>query len=150
MDLRQHLKQALDIASKSQDNHLRAVVLALISAHYLHTAEAHALGMLKTCEQLAAGLGAPAVKSSTAGPTGSVRLGLWVGQKLLGEYRDSCGRQAERLNPLTVAAPTELYKREGKEPEIQKQMAINQRLEEAVKALDARSITTVASKAVST
>ncbi|KAF7793576.1 hypothetical protein EIP86_004690 [Pleurotus ostreatoroseus] len=124
---KQHLKQALDIASKSQDNHLRAVVLALISAHYLHTAEAHALGMLKTCEQLAAGLGAPAVKSSTAGPTGSVRLGLWVGQKLL-----------------------ELYKREGKEPEVQKQMAINQRLEEAVKALDARGITTVAPKAVST
>lgn len=84
---RQHLKQALELASASQDNHLRAAVLALIAAHYLHTAGDHASAVLETCEQLAAGLGAPAVKSSVPTPTGNVRLGLWVGQKLLGECK---------------------------------------------------------------
>lgn len=67
---------------------MRAAVLALIAAHYFHTAGDHALSMLQTCEQLAAGLGAPAAKSSAPGPsapTGNVRLGLWVGQKFLGE-----------------------------------------------------------------
>lgn len=84
---RQHLKQALEKASMSQDNHLRAAVLALIAAHYLHTAGDHASAVLETCEQLAAGLGAPAVKSSVATPTGNVRLGLWVGEKLLDECK---------------------------------------------------------------
>lgn len=63
---------------------MRAVVLALIAAHYLHTAGDHALSMLQTCEQLATGLGAPAVKGTMPGPTGNLRLCLWVGQKYLG------------------------------------------------------------------
>lgn len=69
-------------------------MLALISAHYFHTAGDHALSMLQACEQIAAGLGAPPKKpaegssSSPAKATGAVgnaRLGLWVGQKYLGE-----------------------------------------------------------------
>lgn len=81
---RQHLKDALELASKAQDNYLRAVVLALVAAHYLHTASEHAFSMLQTCEQLAAGLGAPAAKGNSSEPTGHLRLGLWVGQKYLG------------------------------------------------------------------
>ncbi len=92
---RQHLKHALEIATKAQDNHLRALVLALVAAHYLHTAGDHARTMLQTCEQLAAGLGAPPVKGTTttskngegAMPivVGNAPLGLWVGERFLGE-----------------------------------------------------------------
>ncbi|KAF8346134.1 hypothetical protein F5887DRAFT_962841 [Amanita rubescens] len=53
-----HLRTALDVASSSQDNHLRALIIALISSHYFHTARNHAENMLLTCEQLAAGMGA--------------------------------------------------------------------------------------------
>lgn len=85
---REHLKHSLELATKAQDNHLRAGVLALVAAHYFHTAGDHAYKMLLTCEQLAVGLGAPAAKNSIgatgAATTGNVRLGLWVGQKLLG------------------------------------------------------------------
>jgi hypothetical protein len=55
---RGHLRTALDVASSSQDNHLRALIIALISSHYFHTARNHAENMLLTCEQLAAGMGA--------------------------------------------------------------------------------------------
>ena len=93
---RQHLKHALELATKAQDNHLRALVLALIAAHYLHTAGDHARNMLQTCEQLAAGLGAPPVKGATTGGengkaaapvvVGNAPLGLWVGERFLGEH----------------------------------------------------------------
>lgn len=89
---RQRLKHALELATRAQDNYLRAAVLALISAHYFHTAGDHALSMLQACEQIAAGLGAPAKKhvegSSSAAQVavGNARLGLWVGQKYLGEW----------------------------------------------------------------
>ena len=75
------------MATKAQDNHMRAAILALITGHYMHTAGDHALSMLQTCEQLAAGMGAPATKGTPPGTavTGNVRLGLWVGQKYLGE-----------------------------------------------------------------
>ena len=99
---RQHLKRALELATQSLDNHLRALVLALISAHYLHTSGDHARTMLQTCEQLAAGLGAPAIKAApvpangkaqaqgSPGPVvvGNAPLGLWVGERFLG----ACGR----------------------------------------------------------
>ncbi|KAJ6447400.1 hypothetical protein C8R47DRAFT_1031335, partial [Mycena vitilis] len=54
---KQHFKNALTYATECQDNHLRALILALIAAHYLHTAGDQAQKMLATCEQLAAGLG---------------------------------------------------------------------------------------------
>ena len=86
---------------------MRALVLALVSAHYLHTAGDHARAMLQTCEQLAAGLGAaakaaatviagggdrapattptPSASPSTALSVGNAPLGLWVGERFLGE-----------------------------------------------------------------
>lgn len=85
------MKRSLEQATKAQDNYLRAGVLALVAAHYFHTAGDHAYKMLLTCEQLASGLGAPATKSKAGGSAatvGNARLGLWVGQKLLGE---TCG-----------------------------------------------------------
>ena len=85
---RQRLKHALELATRAQDNYLRAVVLALIAAHYFHTAGDHALSMLQVCEQLAAGLGAsgkrPGEGPPLNGSVGNARLGLWVGQKYLG------------------------------------------------------------------
>ncbi|KAF7324036.1 Carboxylic ester hydrolase [Mycena kentingensis (nom. inval.)] len=59
---KQHLKHALSYATEHQDNHLRALILGLISAHYLHTAGDQVGKMLATCEQLALGLGAPSKK----------------------------------------------------------------------------------------
>ncbi|KAI0706088.1 hypothetical protein BC835DRAFT_1312173 [Cytidiella melzeri] len=115
---KEHLKHSLELATRAQDNYLRAVLVALVAAHYFHTAWDYAYKMLLTCEQLAAGLGAPASKNSvTQTPTavGNARLGLWVGQKFL-----------------------ELYKRAGKDERVQKQIVANQRLEEAVIALAAR------------
>ncbi|KIL71185.1 hypothetical protein M378DRAFT_154670 [Amanita muscaria Koide BX008] len=53
-----HLRTALELTSAAQDNHLRALVVGLISSHYLHTSRDHAENMLLTCEQLAGGLGA--------------------------------------------------------------------------------------------
>uniref|UniRef100_A0A5K1JYP9 Probable 3-oxoacyl-[acyl-carrier-protein] reductase oxidoreductase (EC) n=1 Tax=Ganoderma boninense TaxID=34458 RepID=A0A5K1JYP9_9APHY len=126
----QHLKHALELATKAQDNHLRALVLALVSAHYLHTAGDHARAMLQTCEQLAAGLGATAKAGASAnsGPgtttttpttaaasVGNAPLGLWVGERFL-----------------------ELYKRYGKEARVQKQMVVNARLAKAVEELAQR------------
>lgn len=82
---REHLRHSLELATKAQDNHLRAVVLALVAAHYFHTAGDHAFQMLQACEQLAAGLGAPPTKnSSNDAVTGNAQLGLWVGQKFIG------------------------------------------------------------------
>ncbi|RPD54496.1 hypothetical protein L226DRAFT_539879 [Lentinus tigrinus ALCF2SS1-7] len=124
---KQHLKHALELATKAQDNHLRALVLALITAHYLHTAGDHARSMLQTCEQLAAGLGAPPTKgASTSGENGKVAtpivvgnapLGLWVGERFL-----------------------ELFKRFGKDARAQKQMTINAQLAKAVNDLARRGL----------
>ncbi|EJC98575.1 uncharacterized protein FOMMEDRAFT_95808 [Fomitiporia mediterranea MF3/22] len=127
-----HLKYALDIASESQDNHLRALVLALVSALYLRTAEQHSKAMLETCGQLAAGLGAAQkggqpndgaqAGSSREGRTpssttsvGNAALGLWVGQRFL-----------------------EIYRQEGDEAKVRRQEALNSRLEAAVEQLDVR------------
>jgi hypothetical protein len=81
---RQHFKHALTIASNAQDNHMRALILALISCHYFHTASEHAVVMLKTCGQLAAGLGAAGNKE-TIGDVGNAQMRLWVGERFLGE-----------------------------------------------------------------
>jgi hypothetical protein len=97
---RSHLKIALACASKSLDNHLRALVMALVSACYVHTAAEHAQAMLLTCEQLAAGLGAPIERSQQQQqqpsqqppPTpadlrvGNAQLRLWCGEQFLGAF----------------------------------------------------------------
>ncbi|PFH47789.1 hypothetical protein AMATHDRAFT_66920 [Amanita thiersii Skay4041] len=64
-----HLRRALDLTSLAQDNHLRALVIALTSSHYFHTARDHAGNMLTTCEQLVAGLGAQPRLTSSRPPS---------------------------------------------------------------------------------
>ena len=93
---RQYLKQALSLASLTQNNHLRALILAQISSHYFHTQGEHAQNMLGTCEQLAAGLGANGVKrkrdgedgqqAKSADDVGNAPLRLWVGERFLGMF----------------------------------------------------------------
>ncbi|KAI0937484.1 hypothetical protein AcV5_005386 [Taiwanofungus camphoratus] len=126
---KQHLKVALDLASKAQDNHLRALVLAQIASHYFHTAGDHAIEVLQTCEQLAAGLGAPPAKLSVGAPSsrdqkqaapvviGNAPLGLWVGERFL-----------------------ELFKRSGKETRVKKQSLVNAQLTKAVENLARRGM----------
>ncbi|KAF8636857.1 hypothetical protein AX17_003215 [Amanita inopinata Kibby_2008] len=69
-----HLRRALDLATAAQDNHVRALILALISSHYFHTARDHAQNMLHTCEQLAAGLGAQPRSTSISQTSGKQPL----------------------------------------------------------------------------
>jgi len=91
---RKLLKEALEIATQSSDNHLRALILALLSNLYLLTASEHAQLMLRMCRQLAAGLGAPVIRSEpdqaseaeNAQVVGNAPLGLWVGERFVGEY----------------------------------------------------------------
>ncbi|KAG6840040.1 hypothetical protein C0991_009413 [Blastosporella zonata] len=106
---KQHLHRALSLATRAQDNHLRALVLALSASHYLHTARQHALTMLGTCAQLAAGLGA-LPKGSGKGREkkgenvpwngGNAPLGLWVGERLVelkrlgGDMEEAKGQEA--------------------------------------------------------
>ncbi|KAJ7740570.1 hypothetical protein B0H16DRAFT_1324320 [Mycena metata] len=111
---KQHFKNALTYATETQDNHLRALILALIAAHYLHTAGDQAQKMLATCEQLAAGLGAPGKKASKerVDTVGNAPLRLWVGERFL-----------------------ELHKRDGREDFVQKREEANEVLRQAVVAL---------------
>ncbi|KAF8531321.1 hypothetical protein JB92DRAFT_2691954 [Gautieria morchelliformis] len=93
-----HLKASLTLTTHALDNHLRALILALTSSHYLHTSSEYAELMLTTARHLAAGLGAPASKSqdpqlrpncSAQGPrkVGNATLGLWIGQRFTELYR---------------------------------------------------------------
>lgn len=108
MICRQHLKHALGLASRAQDNHLRALVLALIAAHYVHTAPGQAGEMLGTCEQLAAGLGAGAGTGADA--VGNAPLRLWVGERFLGawfaQWGSRLGADGFRLQSCTGGRAT--------------------------------------------
>ncbi|KAF8515678.1 hypothetical protein BU17DRAFT_76792 [Hysterangium stoloniferum] len=115
-----HLKTSLNLTTQALDNHLRALVLALVSSHYLHTATDYAEMMLTTARQLAAGLGAPASKSqdpqfhsqnrSDGRPrkVGNAPLGLWVGRRFMELYRrtgrDKRARQQDNINAEFVQA----------------------------------------------
>jgi hypothetical protein len=85
------LRKALDRTGTTQDNHLRGAVLALVAAHYVHTQGAQAERMLRSARQIAAGLGAPAVKGQEQSredvpdKVGNAPLGLWVGERALGQ-----------------------------------------------------------------
>ena len=83
---RQYLKDGLSKASRLQDNHLRALIMALVSSHYFHTAYDQAEQVLSTCEQLAAGLGAPLDKMNPNEVLtfGNIQLGIWVNERTLG------------------------------------------------------------------
>lgn len=87
---RQYLKDGLSKASRLQDNHLRALIMALVSSHYFHTAYDQAEQVLSTCEQLAAGLGAPSDKmnSNEIPMSGNIQLGIWVNERTLGLSMD--------------------------------------------------------------
>lgn len=96
------MRDALALASHGQDNYLRALILALIGVHYLHTAGDHAHDVLETCEQLVAGLGASGDSKRKAGDpekdkapkekdrkgdtdaVGNAPLRLWIGERFLG------------------------------------------------------------------
>lgn len=89
LSAKQHLRKALDLATKAKDNHLRALVLALGAVQYMCTAREQAGSMLGTCEQLAAGMGAGDKKEKgeekeEKGEMGHVQLRLWVGERFLG------------------------------------------------------------------
>ncbi|KAH6896175.1 hypothetical protein BKA70DRAFT_1318603 [Coprinopsis sp. MPI-PUGE-AT-0042] len=106
------LRDALNTVTKSTDNHLRALILALIASQYLDTSSEHAEAMLATAEQLAAGLGAqprpPKGSSGNAGSQGKAKGGdgvgnaplrLWIGERSLEEIRDEVAvQQQEGMN----------------------------------------------------
>lgn len=86
---RSHLKLALSLATKSQDNHFRALVLAFIASQYMYTAGEHAYSMLQAIDQMGAGLGATSGKvedGKDKSSVGNAPLRLWVGERLLGEF----------------------------------------------------------------
>jgi hypothetical protein len=92
------LKHALSLLSAAGDNHLRALVLAVVGAQYVYTAPVHAMEVLAVCETLGAGMGATAKREkegeSAVGRTsedsegknaiGNAPLRLWVGERFLG------------------------------------------------------------------
>ncbi|KAG8887749.1 hypothetical protein FRB98_009071 [Tulasnella sp. 332] len=116
VDVKNKLKAAIESTSRCQDNHLRALILALMSNMYLLTASDHAQVMLKTCQQLAIGLGAPLNNEDELANGGTVvgnaPLGLWVGEKFV-----------------------ELYRRNGQDEKAERQMQINLGLREAMDRL---------------
>ncbi|KAF7970462.1 hypothetical protein HWV62_23865 [Athelia sp. TMB] len=125
---KESLRDALTLASSAQDNYLRAVILALVAAHYLHTAGTHAQDLLGTCEQLVAGLGAAGNSKRKVGDpdrdkaqmeqkvetdsVGNGPLRLWIGERFL-----------------------EMYKRAGKDKKALRQAAANKHLKQAVDKL---------------
>ncbi|KAK0209314.1 hypothetical protein DFS33DRAFT_1498375, partial [Desarmillaria ectypa] len=85
------LRSAMSITTDSKDNHLRALTLALLTPHFMHTAMEHAMTMLVTCEQLASGMGAGSVKgaknTSGADTVGNGPLRLWIAERNLEIHR---------------------------------------------------------------
>ncbi|KAI6023416.1 hypothetical protein EDC04DRAFT_2934346, partial [Pisolithus marmoratus] len=118
------LKHALALSSSAGDNHMRALVLAVVGAQYVHTAPEHAMEVLAVCETLGAGMGAsekkPAgaeseqetSKGASISGTGNAALRLWVGERFL-----------------------ELFKRAGKEKRVQKQEEFNALYRSAIDAV---------------
>ena len=91
------LKHSLELLSAAADNHLRALVLAVVGAQYVYTAPAHAMEVLAVCETLGAGMGAnpkkqeghegaapPSDEMQTKDGVGNAPLRLWVGERFLG------------------------------------------------------------------
>jgi len=129
---RQNLKDGLGKASRSQDNHLRALIMALVSSHYFHTAYEQAEQVLSTCEQLAAGLGAPPEKVAPNDllTFGNIRLGLWVSERSMGLWSDS-----SLPHSVTDHTIEELYSRSGKVDMLEKQRKKVERLRVAQASL---------------
>ncbi|TDL19376.1 hypothetical protein BD410DRAFT_752259 [Rickenella mellea] len=149
LSAKSHLKSALNLASCAQDNHLRALVLALVSALYIRTAGEHARKMLETCGQLAAGLGAPSTKDTS------------ITSNSNSNNRDQVAKDKDKqagLGNASMATTTttttttgnvplglwvgrqflELYKRAGNEGKAKKQEEANVQLEGLAMALQQR------------
>ncbi|KAG6872964.1 hypothetical protein C0995_004718 [Termitomyces sp. Mi166 len=151
---KQHLRRALDLATRAQDNHLRALILALSASHYLHTAREHALTMLGTCGQLAAGLGAAAkgTKSSESqsqsqslrsnSQEGSGEKG--AGEKVAGDKnaenrkgKEKAGTMMSGNIPLSLwvgERMAELWRLEGEVGKAERQEGVNERMRGVVEA----------------
>jgi hypothetical protein len=136
------LRRALDRTGRAKDNHLRALALALVGAHYVHTLVAQAAGVLRSARQLAAGLGAPAVKGPAPGgggggdgAVGNAVLGLSVGERYLGACMR--GLLCPGTRGLTDGS-AELYRRTGDAENARKQASANARLARAVERLRER------------
>ncbi|KJA19213.1 hypothetical protein HYPSUDRAFT_168399 [Hypholoma sublateritium FD-334 SS-4] len=127
------LRIALNLSTSAQDNHLRALVLALVAAQYVHTSTEHAETMLGTAEQLAAGLGAqpkapPKADTSKVTPTlterdgvGNAHLRLWIGERNLELKRRSADERGASkqiaANEKFMAAVVRVQKRKFLEVE---------------------------------
>ena len=105
--------------------------MALVSSHYFHTAYDQAEQVLSTCEQLAAGLGAPVDKiHSNSSMFGNIQLGVWVSERTLGLRSDFRSRHS-----VADYSIKELYNRSGKTDMMQKQRKKVEILREAFAAL---------------
>ncbi|KAJ6607581.1 hypothetical protein B0H10DRAFT_2439499 [Mycena sp. CBHHK59/15] len=100
---RVRLKNALTYATVCQDNHLRAVIFALIAAHFVHTEGAQAQTMLATCEQLAAGLGAPGKKGRERADAVGLAIRVFVINPLNTLLVITAHCNPSTLNPLSFA-----------------------------------------------
>ncbi|TEB28133.1 hypothetical protein FA13DRAFT_1690790 [Coprinellus micaceus] len=125
LEAKMHLRKALTLSTQSSDNHLRALVMALIASQYLNTSSEHAEAMLATAEQLAAGLGAqprPAKASGDAKAGG----GGTPTTMTKGKTNDGVGNAALRL--WIGERSAELKRRAGEEEAARAQDVVNERL----------------------
>uniref|UniRef100_A0A0W0FJ99 Uncharacterized protein n=1 Tax=Moniliophthora roreri TaxID=221103 RepID=A0A0W0FJ99_MONRR len=96
---KQDLRTALNFTSSAGDNHLRALILALIASQFFHTSADDALNMLAMCENLAAGLGAApkaAGQKKAADGIGNAPLRVWIGERCLELYKRTGNTKAAR------------------------------------------------------
>ena len=111
--------------------------MALVSSHYFHTAYEQAEQVLSTCEQLAAGLGAPPDKISPNDVLtfGNIQLGIWVSERTLGLWFESSSPHS-----VTNHVIEELYSRSGKMDVLQKQRKKVERLRAALASSQERKL----------
>ncbi|KAK1228586.1 hypothetical protein PQX77_008364 [Marasmius sp. AFHP31] len=117
---KQDLRTGLNFASSAGDNHIRALILALIASHFFHTSADDSLEMLTMCGNLAAGFGAVPgggkVSSRRSSMTnsseekkpvdglGNVSLRMWVGERSLDIHRRTGNTRTARKQETANAA----------------------------------------------
>ncbi|RXW13250.1 hypothetical protein EST38_g12605 [Candolleomyces aberdarensis] len=133
-----HLRQGLQLVTTSTDNHLKALIMALIASQYLNTSTEHAEAMLGTAEQLAAGLGAqpkaPKNSSSSSSLSQSQSQGSQVGGS--GKPMDGVGNAALRL--WIGERSAELKRRAGDDEAARVQDGMNHKLRAVVRKIEQR------------
>lgn len=131
------LKSAMAITSDATDNHLRALILALTSSHFMHTATDYAMKMLGACQNLACGLGAGAVKGAKntqgADLVGNIPLRIWTAERFLGKLG-----VASPMSLILIMA-LELHKRQGNGAQAEKQVRMIEALKKVSLSADASS-----------